>query len=227
MKNIQNFVIVTLIALIGYLYFFRKPGIKYIPSTHTEYITDTFRLRIPYPIPIPYHSTINPVTVKIYLKDSLAIDSLELLLKEKDILIQGLHSQIIISQDFLKQYPRNPKLIELNLKSDSLSLSMLGIDGIPMGYSYPIYLSDYKYKWTLNNLSYTKTNDNNTIKNPLQFWIGSGFNFIYPTPYLNFAIEKNWARIRIYGETNIGLLKKEGNSLNMGLKYNLSRYGFN
>ena len=90
---------------------------KYLPS-EKEYITDTVKVPKPYQVPKPYPIASKPEIKKIYEKDSSAIDSLKLLLSEKDIVISGLKYQLTISQDYLKQFPKNPKLLELNLQRD-------------------------------------------------------------------------------------------------------------
>jgi hypothetical protein len=219
MKILQNILIVLLIAIIVYLFFFRKPESILIPDIH--YKTDTFRIKEPYPVPVPYPVSVDPKTVIIHVKDTAAIDSLTLLLSEKDILIQGLHSTITVSQDFLKQFPKNPKLIELNLSKDTLGVSTLGLDGIPSRSNYPIYLSEFAYRWTNQGLTKSTVKPSPAPKTPIQLWGGGGLNLIYLSPTLDFTAEKDWARIRLFGDIRVGLLNKNATSLNIGLKRNI------
>ena len=217
MKTIQNIVIFLLIAIIVWLFFFRKPDTVYIPDT--QYITDTIWIDKPYPVPVPYEVQLPPKTVEIYLKDQKAIDSLKVILSEKDIILQGLYSYISISQDYLKQFPKNPKLIELNLSADSLSLSTLSITGITQSATFPISLQAFKYKWTIEGLGRFPVKPPPAPKTPIGLFAGGGFNFLYTSPTLDFTAEKDWARIRAYGDIRLGLLKKEASSFNLGLKY--------
>ena len=211
----------SLIGIIVYLYLFREPLIKTIPLHH--YHTDTLRIPDPYPVPVPYFDSVPPRILKIYEKDSLAIDSLKLLLSEKDIIIQGLYSQITISQDFLKQFPKNPKLLELNISSDSLSISTLQISGIPYKYDYPIYLSDFNYKWALDGLTKTKTNNKEVKQKLFQYFVDGGFSFFHKSPYVGFTIEKDWARVTLYADVKGILLKTNGFDTNIGVKYNIRK----
>jgi len=225
MKTIQTILIVLLIAIIVWLLFFRKPNIHIIPDPH--YITDTIWLDKPYPVPEPYPVSVPPVTLTYHVIDSAAIDSLKLILQEKDILIQSLHFQVSVSQNFLKQFPYNPKLLELNLNLDTLSISTLNIDGIPSKSNYPLFLSDFRYKWTIERLSKKKINPPPVIKSKMQYFGGGGVNFLYLSPYAEFNIEKDWTRIRVYSDIRVMLLKYEASSINLGIKYNLKINGSN
>jgi len=224
MKKLNIVIILVLIGIIAYLWFFKKPEV--ITHTETVYKTDTLYIDKPYPIPVPYPVEVPPHVVTLYEKDTIAINNLKLLLSEKDIIIQGLNSQILISQDFIKQYPSNPKLLELNLSPDSLSLSLLGLDGIPLSKRYPLFLSRHKYKWTIEGL--TKSNISSPpIKTPVRYFVGGGANFLYPSPYVDFMVEKEWTRMRLYGDIKVGLLKREASSIDIGLRYNIKTHGFN
>jgi len=225
MKTLQNLFSFFLIGIIVYLLFFRNPKPVLISDTH--YITDTIWLDKPYPVPEPYPVSVPPVILKYYQKDTIAIDSLKLILQEKDILIKGLNSQLLISQDFLKQFPYNPKLLEINLFPDTLAISILNIDGIPSNSNFPIRLSDYRYKWTIEGLSRSKITPPPAIKSKIQYFGGGGVNLLYLLPYAEFSLEKDWARMRIYSDLRVILLKRDASSINLGLKYNLSKNGSN
>lgn len=205
-----------LISLIVYLAFFKKPDVVYVPVP--EYETDTVYVPEPYPVPKPYPVPTPPSTVEIYLPDTVAIDSLKLELSKQSILIQGLKDQISVSQNFLKQFPYNPKLIELNLSLDSLSLSFIPISGIPEKQVFPIFLSGFKYRWTIEGLSSIPI-DPPPVRFPLQPYTGVGIDLLHLNPYVLMGVEKEYTRIKLYGDLRLGLLDQNRSTINLGINY--------
>jgi hypothetical protein len=213
-----------LLAVIVYLGFFREPKIEFVSypvyRTDTIYVYETIKVPKPYPVPTP------PSTVEIYLVDSLAIDSLKLELSKQNIILQGLYSQIEISQNFLKQFPYNPKLLGLELSFDSLSLSILKTNGIPESQTFPIFLSGFKYRWTNEGLSSIPI-DPRPINLPLQSYLGLGVDLLHLSPYVNVGVEKDYTRIKLYGDIRVGLLKTEYSGIDLGIKYKFRFNGVN
>ena len=213
-----------LVSLTIYLAFFKKPDIVYVTvptyKTDTLYVYDYIYIPKPYPIPTP------PSTVEIYLPDTIAIDSLKLELSKQNIILQGLYSQIEISQNFLKQFPYNPKLLGLELSFDSLSLSILKTNGIPESQTFPIFLSGFKYRWTNEGLSSIPI-DPRPINLPLQSYLGLGVDLLHLSPYVNVGVEKDYTRIKLYGDIRVGLLKTEYSGIDLGIKYKFRFNGVN
>lgn len=192
----------------------------------TEYITDTIKVPKPYSVPKPYPVNTKPITIIIYERDSLALDSLKLLLFEKDIVIQGLKSEITISQDYLKQFPFNPKLINLGLSRDSLSLALLNIQGIVQEYHYPISLRQYKYNWSDNVLG--KAGDNPPPVGSVRCNIllaGGGLDLWQRTAYTSVKLESTKNRTTFYSELKIGIPRYQYSNLNVGVYFKLKQYG--
>lgn len=227
MKKLQKYlIIINLCLIIGIILYFSLFRKKPIPSQPIyNYITDTIHDSIPYPIPIPYLITTPPRIVTEYLVDSVAIDSLKLLMTQDSIIIAGLKSQILIHQNYLKQFPRNPKLLSLDLKRDSLVLGLLQISGIPEKDKWPIDLNLYSYRWDFNN-NFTRTDITQLPPTRqrlnLQYFVGGGVDLLYLSPYVSGRIEQEWTRIRLYGNAQVGLLKKESSTLEIGAEYKIN-----
>lgn len=222
MKTLQTIIILILVLLVSYLLIFYKGKPVSYPEPH--YVFDTVFLDKPYPVPLPYPVEVPIQGITVYLKDSVALDSMNILIQEKDFIIQGLEREILISKNFLKQFPSNPKILELNLSSDTLNLSLLNLDGTPSSSNYGLRLSDHKYKWTNDGLSQIKINPHQVKKSiNLNYFAGGGVNFLYLSPFASFGLETDIARIRLYSDIEVGLLKHEASSINLGVKYRINK----
>lgn len=222
MKTFQLIIIFLLVCVIAYLLIFYKG--KPLPYPVTKYEYDTVFIDRPYPVPRPYLVEVPIQGTTIYKPDLNSLDSMKILLNEKDILIYRLNRQTIISQNYLKQFPSNPKLLELNLSLDTLSLSLLRTDGIPSKSIFGLSLSGFKYKWTNAGLSVTRVNSPPVKKHiVLNYFAEGGVNFLYFSPYIGFNVETEISRIRLYAGIEAGLLKKEASSINLGIKYRINK----
>ena len=80
-----------------------------------QYKTDTIYLDTLFvPIdnlPIPT----KPRTVEVFVIDSMALDSLNISLSEKEILITSLKDTISIQKNYIKSFPKNQKLLSMEL----------------------------------------------------------------------------------------------------------------
>lgn len=227
-KNIPFIISLLVIAgLIIWYFFFRKepstsPQISYTYDTDTVYVDRPFEVKVPFGIPTP------PKTIYSYITDTTVLDSLKILLSEKDIIISGLNKEILISQDFVKQYPYHPKLLSLTVSRDTLVIGTLSTLGEAAEYYWPIDLTTWYYKWNIdNNLTRYRASLSNSNKPFAEYFVGTGMDFLNMSPYLSGRIEKDWSRIRLYGDAQIGLLKKEAHGLKIGLDYKLNGKGSN
>ena len=224
MKNTFIIFLFTVITgLIIWDIFFRKhPEPK--PFIDYRYATDTVYLPSPYAVPEPYAVPTPPRIITYYEVDSSVIDSLNLLLSEKDILIAGLLDTIRISESYLKQYPNNPKLLAIDLQRDTMSMGTLNITGIPQEDKWPIDLSQFDYRWTFAaGLSRHPVHSPPTKERPtLEYLVGGGVDFLYLSPYMGGRVEMNWTRIRPYVDIRVGLLKIESSEIKLGVDYKLN-----
>ena len=159
-----SLIVVILFFVIGYLI-----GRYTIPTTvdiRYEYKTDTLRLPIHYPGPTVYKDTAKPRIVIEYLEDTTKYQvSCDSLIKVIDSL--G-NIKSVVSNSFVGLYPTSPKLISLGLAIDTLSLTLLDIEGHIKSYNYPLWLQTEKYIWANNVLTYKKVPlVEPRLKNPL------------------------------------------------------------
>lgn len=220
---------------VGIKSFFHKP-VK--PPTYLEVVkTDTVYVDRPYEVPKPYKVYQDPKTIIEYRivkeKDLEALKKLQLRISEDSILLTGLKEKISIHENYLKQYPKSPKLLTLDLTKYELALSLLDITGTSKTYMYPISTRDFKYRWVDGTLG-SKPDPYPKQRNRLNYYIGFGGmilqnpKYVLPTytdinPYLSFKIDKRWARNNLYINSQIGLLKNNPLIFQVGLERNLRR----
>jgi len=224
-RSLIIILIITIIGLIIWDHFFRKhPTFDPITIIDYQYVTDTiwedtlYLLGDPYPVPTPPHIIIK------YEVDSITLNYYKLKISNQNILIAGLLDTIAVHENYLKQFPRHPKLIELSLIKDSLLLGLLQISGQAESKNWPIDLNRFDYRWDyINDL--TRRN----IKTPpieekhfAQYFVGGGVDLLWLSPYIGFTVEKPFRRIRLYSDINIGLLNKNTSGIRLGLKYQIN-----
>jgi hypothetical protein len=221
-KYLNTILLVLIILFIGWYVFLRKvepikPTISYQYHTDTLFIDTLYVPGKPYPIPTP------PKTVKIYVIDSVALDSIKLALNEKEIIISGLKDSIAISVNYLKQFPSNPKLLTMDLKRDTLILGLLPISGQIQENAWPIDLNQFNYRWNFgSDLSRHPTQSPPTGKKPFaNYFVGGGVDILHTVPYLSGRIEKQWSSLRFYGDIRVVLFNNDKGSINIGADYQL------
>lgn len=222
LEILQILVLISVVGLIVWYIFFRDiptpdPRVDYVYITDTVYLDSVIKIPEPYPIPTP------PKTVVIYKTDSSSLDSLSLIIQGKEIIIAGLKDSIAIHHNFLKLYPSNPKLLFMGLKRDSLSLGLLSISGQAQENSWPIDLNQFNYRWNHNSDLSRHPTQSPPIeeKSPIKYFMGGGVDLLKSSPYISGRIQKDWARIILYGDIRFGLLKVETSGIQIGANYEL------
>jgi len=207
-------------GLVVWYFFFRKP---IIPPSDTEYVyvTDTVWLDTVIVVSEPYYIHTPPKTVIIYKTDSSSLDSLSLILKEKEIVIASLKDSISIHENYLKQFPSNPKILGMDLNKDSLSLGLLSISGQTQINSWPINLDRFDYRWVHGSDLSRHPTQSPPIKerSQTQYFMGGGVDLLKTSPYILGRIQKDWARIMLYGDIRLGLLEIETSGIQIGINY--------
>jgi hypothetical protein len=221
-KNLNTILLIAIILFIGWYVFLRKvellkPIIDYRYKTDTIFIDTLYVPGKPYPVHTP------PKIVKIYVIDTAALDSIKLALNEKEIIISGLKESIAISVNYLKQFPSNPKLLAMDLTRDTLKLGLLSITGQVQENVWPIDLNQFNYRWNYgSDLSRHPVQSPPIKEKPFaDYFIGGGVDIPHTTPYVSFRMEKNWTRIRLYGDMRVVLLNNNRGSINIGADYKL------
>jgi len=62
---------------------------------------------------------------------------------------------------------------------------------------------------------------------PLQSYLGLGVDLLHLSPYVNVGVEKDYTRIKLYGDIRVGLLKTEYSGIDLGIKYKFRFNGVN
>ena len=226
MKKTPIIILITIIiGLIIWDTFIREHKIPDpIITIDYQYVTDTiwkdtlYLKGDPYPIPTP------PKYLIRYKIDSTLIKNLKLILSEKNLYIAGLKDTITLHKSYLKQFPNNPKLIELSLIKDTIELGLLQISGQAESKQWPIDLNRFDYKWDYVNDLTRRNTKSPPIKEKFfaEYFVGGGYNLLYSSPYIDFSAEKGLQRIWLYSNIQIGLLNKETSSIKVGVKYQIS-----
>lgn len=109
-----------------------------------------------------------PRTVFFFITDTLFQEKkISEVLIQRDTLILHLKdsSNISLNQDFLTQYPENPKLLQVDLSQNSFDLSLLSTEG-------KIYRENYKIDTEFRNYRYSFRNsrNGNLSSENISFW---------------------------------------------------------
>lgn len=228
-KNVLIFVLLIIITglVIWYLDYINSS----VPNSQVSYnyVTDTVYIDTTYTIPVSEGLITKPITLIKYRIDSIALDSLNLIINQQNIIIAGLKDSIAISSYYLKQFPRNPKLLSFSLIKDTLRIGLLPISGQIEERVWPIDLNSWGYIWDFNSdLTRHPTESSTTLDKPFaEYFVGGGVDILWLSPYLSGRIEKDFRRVRLYGDAHIGLLKKETHGLKIGLEYRLNGESIN
>lgn len=222
-KTITWIIIIALIGLSFYLGYRSNEPEPLNP--HVKVITDTLYISKPYPETQIIRDTLKPERVTFYLTDSTRIKELELKVKldsqHYSFIIQGLQERVEVSENFLKLYPRNPKLVEMKLFRDSLNLSVMDILGNVRQEKYNLFLQDYNYNWANGVMGYQRTRYKS--QEP-RFTNYGGFNYdlIHQIPKIEYQLDFRFISTSfLYLRASQDLLFNERPNLQVGFKMKL------
>lgn len=223
--TIKIITIIGILALTFYLGF--RSNKSESSNPHVKVVTDTILISKPYPEIKIIRDTLKPDRVTIYQEDSSRIKELELrILKDSlhySFIIQGLQEEIEISENFLKLYPQNPKLVEMSLFRDSLNLSLLGINGQVYSEHYNLFYQDYNYRWSSGVMGYSKTkyrSQEPRLSHSLIF----GLDFLHRKPFGEFQLDFRFNNDSFaFLRASEVLLFNEKPRLEVGLKFRIWR----
>jgi len=222
-QNYISLVLLLIIAGLAIWYFFFRKEPTPTQTVSYEYVTDTVYIDRIIKVKVPTGISTSPQTVLVYKTDSSVIDSLNIELKNKQILLSSLMYSVSLHQSFITQFPTNPKLLSLALYRDSLSLGLLNTKGEVTESMWPIDLNKWYYTWdNESDLLRYSTNIPKPDKPFLDFYMGGGFDMLWVSPYVSASVEKNISRIRLYGNAQLGLLKNEVHGLKIGIDYRIN-----
>lgn len=224
-KILITITLVSVLTIIGLLFYIdwdkdKKPQPELFPTK-----TDTVYINRPIQALKPYKKPVLPSVVTEYLfvesEDISKLESLKLRILNDSLVIEDLKTKITIHENYIKQFPINPKLVSLSLDKNNLSLSLLEIDGVAKSYDYPISTDYYKYRWSDKVFSAEKS-VSPTVRNRLNYYMGINSTFYgVITPSATFRIEKRWARNIISVNSSMELLEIKVPTITMNYEYNL------
>lgn len=207
-----NTIYLGIIGLLVIALILRGCGDKPVIVDHYNYVTDTTYSSRQYkelfkqiagleeklsktpPKEIIYYPTPDPSNVIIEkIPDSLLVYIVDLK-NENDSL------RIVISDKYIKNYPRADKLIDFKLTQEAFDITSLDIKGDIKTGNYPLYLDTYDYYWKENSLHHIKRDKPNKIKIPNQWdqlYVNAGYDFIVQSPTLKIDYSKTFGRFRV------------------------------
>lgn len=184
---------------------------------------DTTFVGVPYPVPgPPGKDHWYPRKVIVYEPDTpnmgkITLDSAKHLLR----IIDSLGDQIVeISNQYLLQFPNNPKVIRARLTNDSLVFDLLKPDG--RIYSN-VYLPDYyNNKYTFNGFELTSDPVKHGLGINSESWAYAGYDLLFKCPTAEVEYVLSRKRIKL-GASAIGYIQKNpelGISVKAGFRLN-------
>ena len=141
-------------------------------------------------VPVPYEVQVVPDSMKLLIRN--LEDSLK---------------SVLIDKRFLTKFPSAAKLINFDLKYDSLNITILNTQGETNSKLYPMDFDNYKYQWYDNQLHHEdfkrkKPKDNTKWK---QLYGGAGYDFIQQAPVLGFDYNVKFKRVKVTAGTTMHL----------------------
>tara|TARA_R110002012_G_scaffold315642_1_gene529715 strand:- start:2433 stop:3113 length:681 start_codon:yes stop_codon:yes gene_type:complete len=181
-------------------------------NTKVEYIYKTDTLYIDKPFEV--HDTLIKVTPPKYItyyKDTGSYHNITVEKVDTNLLVRihELEDSIHIHEKFLKKHPFASKLLELELRKDSLRLTTMNITSQVESKIYPIDLNFYQYQYSDNTLRHDSLKQsksprkNSNVKRSLL--IGGSYSILQKTPLVHLEYPINYRRVRLSIESTASL----------------------
>jgi len=138
--------------------------------------------------------------------------------------IGKLKTRLSIADNFIKNYPTNPKLLELKLDKSNLELTTLDINNKAETFQYPLYLDNYSYQWLEKQMT---TSDYHIKKERTKFdmsnlYIVTGYDYLNKNNTIGLDYTLKLGRIKVMADTKLLLQKSTDNiEANIGIGYKL------
>ena len=197
------------------------------PEPLNNYQVDTIYLSYP-GTPPPLNTNVKPKTLIIY---SGLVDSLKLIRINDSLqaVIDSLKGDTVFIKDkFLTLFPQYPKLISMDLKLDSLSLTLLNTDATLKGYIFPLQLSYYQYRWGIEGLSASITppkvvSGRSRLSSELMGY--AGYQFFSHKPLVGFLQTFQVSRISLSGDISLTIENKPNLEFQIIGGYSIKQWG--
>lgn len=183
------------------------------PEIVNNYFTDTvYADWVKPPKPNPIYIKPDKVTVYLGVKDSLRLirinDSLQGVINDS----KSKTDTVFISNKFLSLFPKNPKLIAMELKMDSLSITLLDIQANLTTQRFPLQLLHFEYVMLGSGLTAKKIPYKGKGKDRLPmnilFTPYYGYSVINQKQLAGTELSFNVTRITLRGDFNLTIENK-------------------
>lgn len=168
-------------------------------KTIYNYKTDTIFSEKPFKAPKELKNKVNPREV-IYSHDTLWLSQTQIEIRDSIIFIENKATgdTTKLNDSFLKLYPKSNKLISIKLDKDTMTLSMLDINGKTKSEIYPVYFDKFKYVYVDNQLSYEAIKNKSTNKNINGGMYGNaGYSLLQKSAVASLEYQLNVKRLKI------------------------------
>lgn len=147
--------IIIIIGLVGY-YFIFGPKVEY--RYNDRILTDTIYINKPFTPNSSYNNHLNENQITIYKRDTIILDSVIL---SNDTITLVVHDTIYskLSSNYLTLFPYAEKLIQLDLTSSKLDLSLLSTGGLTYTKTYNLELDKNNYRYVNGQMSFKRKYD--------------------------------------------------------------------
>lgn len=136
--------------------------------------------------------------------------------------IDSLNKKIAISDSYIKNFPKNDKLINFGLKLDSLNITTINISGNTITKNYPLYLDKFSYQWYDNELHHYDIKNKKKLKNIFnQLYINGGYDFLFKKPTIGAEYFIIINKLKLGVNSNIILQPETKVNLGVNLGYRL------
>lgn len=187
-------VYLSLLGIIGILIFlFLNPKLWYTPEKpYTEYTTDTIYSEKSFSEGeltrikklIEEGIKTNPSTITYYKPEYIdRVETIEVIPDSLLVLVDDLQDSLEIAWDYLAQFPKQPKLLSLDLVKDSISLGLLSINGKTKKETYPIFLDEFQYTYDGSSMSRSPNRVPKKVFKGDDFRVLAGYSLLGKYPY--------------------------------------------
>lgn len=138
------------------------------------------------------------------------------------VIIDSLNQMLAISDAYIKNFPKNDKLVNFGLKLDSLNITTINIEGETKTKDYPLYLDRFGYQWYDNELHHYDVKQKGKLKNKFnQFYINGGYDFLYQKPTIGLEYFMILGKFKLGANSNLILQPETKINLGLNLGYRL------
>lgn len=227
LNSINKYLLTFIIGVVVTLLFLKRCDGNHTSGSEEiyKYKTDTIFTKKGFTVSNPFSKTVKPRTVIIY-KDSISLRYIEIIQHDSIFIVKDNknHDSTIVSEDFLKKFPKSRKLLSLDLSKDTLNFTTMGIDAQVTTHVYPIYLDKYQYRYLDGSLTMDKVKGKNTNKvNWGEVYINGGYSVLIKQPLATFEYQNQLNRLKLSLEASSTIQNQPQFNAVIKLGYRISK----